>query len=230
VSSTIRRVCEQIGRDAPLEVALHGMNRIPLVRGLGSSSAAIVAGVAIAYRLSRMSDGRERGSVFVVAAAIEGHPDNVAAATFGGFTIVVDGGVERFDPHPQVSPVVLIPEHTRVSTDEARRRLATSISIEDAVFTASHAALTAAAIVHRPSSLVRAMRDRLHEPARLALVPEIAAMAERLRAANVPVCVSGSGPSLLAFDAVGGDVPDPGPGWRVLRTSVRANGVELLET
>jgi homoserine kinase len=229
VSSTIRRVAEQIGRDALPSFALHGSNRIPVERGLGSSSAAIVAGVALAFRLSNVFHARDRSSVFEVSAAIEGHPDNVAAATFGGFTIVAGGAVERFDAHRDLQPVVLVPDHVRVSTEEARRSLASSVPFEDAVYNASHAALTATAIVHRPASLFAAIGDRLHEARRLALVPDVARMFERLRAAGVPVCVSGSGPALLAFELEGVEVADPGDGWRILRLPVRPAGVEIVE-
>jgi hypothetical protein len=72
------------------------------------------------------------------------------------------------------------------------------------------------------------MRDRLHQDARLALVPEVRDVFDRLRAVNVPVCVSGSGPSLLAFEGARWPIPDLGDGWRVLRVPVRADGVEIL--
>jgi homoserine kinase len=73
------------------------------------------------------------------------------------------------------------------------------------------------------------MRDRLHQDARLALVPGVRAVFERLREANVPVCVSGSGPTLLAFERDGRPMPEPGEGWRALHVPVRGNGVEVIE-
>jgi homoserine kinase len=229
VSRAIRAVADATSRDAP-PFALRGVNRIPLERGLGSSSAAIVAGAALGYRLLGRSEAIERRAIFSIAAAIEGHADNVAAATFGGFTIVLGGErVERFDVHADVRPVVLVPERARISTEDARRRLPPSIAREDAVDNIARAAVTAAALISRPASLPRAIGDRLHEPARLALVPEVAAVLGSLRSAGVPACLSGSGPSLLAFERDAHDVPDPGAGWRVLRIGVRPAGVEVAE-
>lgn len=208
---------------------LHGANAIPLQSGLGSSAAATVAGIALVYALFDLSDGPHPPTAFTLAAEMEGHPDNAAAAAFGGFTIVLDDGfVRRFDPHPGLRPVVLVPEGVRLSTEEARGVLPAEVSREDAVFNLGHAALTAAAILHDPEMLFVAMRDRLHQDARLALVPEVRGVFERLRAGNVPVCVSGSGPTLLAFERDRWPVPVPGEGWRVLRVPVRRNGVEIV--
>jgi homoserine kinase len=213
-------------------IHLHGVNRIPLARGLGSSAAAAVAGAALVYALFELGNGPHGASphmAFSIAAVIEGHPDNAAAASFGGFTIVAGGDVERLEPHPDLRPVILIPEHIRVATDEARRVLPAMVSREDAVFNVGHAALTMARILRDPEGLRLAMADRLHQDARLALVPEVRAVFDRLHQANVPVCVSGSGPTLLAFERARWPVPDPGEEWRVLRVPVRRNGVEIIE-
>ena len=209
-------------------VYLHGVNRVPLESGLGSSAAAAVAGVALAYGL--LDPPHDPQTTFAVAADLEGHPDNAAAAVYGGFTLVAgEGLVQRFDPHPDLRPVVLVPEGVRLPTGEARRALPAQVSREDAVFNAAHAALMVAAILHDPGLLYPAMRDRLHQDVRLALVPEVRRVFERISAAEVPVCVSGAGPSLLAFEREGHAVPDPGDGWCVLRLPVRAVGVEVLE-
>jgi homoserine kinase len=209
---------------------LHGENRIPLARGLGSSAAAAVAGIALAYRLLDVdAPASFAGTAFGLASEMEGHPDNAAAAAFGGFTIVAGEEVERLDPHPELRPVLLIPEHLRVSTEEARRVLPQTVSREDAVFNVGHAALTMTRILQDPHRLRLAMADRLHQDARLAIVPDVRAVFDRLHAANVPVCVSGSGPTLLAFERDRLPIPDPGEGWRVLRVPVRRNGVEVIE-
>ena len=207
---------------------LHGVNRIPLARGLGSSAAAAVAGVALAYRILGVDDDGP-SHAFRLAAELEGHPDNAAAASFGGFTIVAGDDVERLDPHPDLRPVLLIPERIRVSTEEARRVLPRTVTREDAVFNIGHAALTIARILREPEHLRLAMADRLHQDARLALVPQIREVFDRLHAGNIAVCVSGSGPTLLAFERDRWPVPDPGDGWRVLRVPVRHNGVEVFE-
>ncbi len=208
---------------------LHGVNRIPLQRGLGSSAAAVVAGIALTYAFFDLAEGpHDPMTTFSFAAEFEGHPDNAAAAVFGGFTMAADDGlVRRFDPHPDVRPVVLIPEHVRLSTDEARRALPAQVPLEDAVYNARHAALTATALLREPDLLQVAMRDRLHQDVRLALVPEVREAFDLLRSKNVSVCVSGAGPSLLAFESDRFPVPDPGPGWRMLRISVRSAGVEI---
>ena len=110
---------------------LHGANRIPLQRGLGSSSAAIVAGVALAHALvDRANRSKDHGPVatFAIAAELEGHPDNAAAAVFGGFTIALPSGLaHRLDPHPDLRPVVLVPERTRLATSEARSALSETV-------------------------------------------------------------------------------------------------------
>jgi len=208
---------------------LHGVNRIPLARGLGSSAAAAVAGVALAYRILDLDDDGPPMHAFALASEMEGHPDNAAAAAFGGFTIVAGEEVERLEPHPDLRPVVLIPEHVRVSTEETRRVLPETVSRADAVFNIGHAALTIARILREPEHLRLAMADRLHQDARLALVPEVREVFDGLHAGNIAVCVSGSGPTLLAFERDRWPLPDPGEGWRVLRVPVRGNGVEVFE-
>lgn len=206
--------------------AMHGVNRVPLASGLGSSSAAVVAGVVAGLVLLGESPAAE--VVFPHAAAIEGHPDNAAPACFGGFTVATaDGFVRRLDVHPDVRPVLLVPD-MRLPTAEARAALPEHVARADAVFNAAHAALMVEALTRDPGLLHRALRDRLHQQVRLSLVPPVADVFERLREDGVPVCVSGAGPTLLAFD---GDhpVPDPGPGWRVHRPGVRAAGYEVAE-
>jgi homoserine kinase len=83
------------------------------------------------------------------------------------------------------------------------------------------------ALTRDPSLLLVAMRDRLHQAARLALVPSVGEVFDTIRASNVPVCVSGAGPSLLAFEIDGREVPHPGDAWTVLRPRVRAAGFEV---
>lgn len=210
--------------------ALHGVNRIPMERGLGSSSAAAVAGSALAAAL--LGAAAEEGLAFSTygsAAKLEGHPDNAAAAVFGGLTIVADGAVHRLDPHPDLRPAVLIPEAIRLPTEQARRALPDTVPRADAVFNLAHASLLVVALTREPDLIGWALNDRLHEDVRMALVPEVRTVLERLRAAQIPACVSGAGPSLLAFEGEGRVVPDPGPGWRLLRPGIRAGGVEIVE-
>jgi homoserine kinase len=206
--------------------SMRASNRVPLARGLGSSSAAVVAGAAAALAL--LGDDPSPGRVFTHAASIEGHPDNAAPACFGGFTIAMPGGlVRRLDPHADLQPVLLVPEHVHMPTDEARTALPDTVSRADAVFNLAHAALTVEAITQAPSLLAEALRDRLHQDVRLQLVPAAREVFEAVRDAGIPTCVSGSGPALLAFPGRDRDVPDPGSGWRVLPLALRPSGFEV---
>lgn len=212
---------------APLpSFALHGVNRIPLERGLGSSAAACVAGISLADRLLDL--GLEPEEVLELAVEMEGHPDNAAAVIAGGFTIAFGDGVIRLDPHPSLRPVALVPD-VRLPTTEARAALGDQIARADAVFNAAHAAATVVALTSEPALLTQTLDDRLHQDARLALVPTVRGVFRDLRAAGVPVCVSGAGPTLLAFELDDVSVPDPGEGWSVLRLAVAPAGVEVTE-
>jgi homoserine kinase len=206
---------------------LHGVNRIPLERGLGSSAAACVAGIALADRLLEL--GLEPEEVLDLAVEIEGHPDNAAAAIAGGFTLAFGDGVIRLDPHPSLRPVALIPMDVRLPTGEARDALEQQVALGDAVYNAAHAAATVVALTSEPGLLSQTLGDRLHQNVRLGLLPTVKAVFDELRAAGIPACVSGAGPTLLAFD--GGERPmlDPGVGWNVLRLAVSPIGVEITE-
>ena len=206
---------------------LHGDNRIPVGRGLGSSAAATIAGVAIADRLLQLS--LPPADVVRFAASLEGHPDNVAAAALGGLTLAYDAGIVRLDPSPDLTPVVLIPNALRLPTADARAALPDTISRADAVFTISRAAIAVVALTADPSMLPEALKDRLHQPYRLPLVPEANELYRTLRQTGVAVCVSGAGPALLAFDLEAAPVPDAPPGWTALRPAVRATGIQVLE-
>ncbi len=223
VSHVMASVAQVTGGTLP-PMRLDGLNRIPLERGLGSSSAAAVAGAAIALRI--LGEAATPDAVFGHAARIEGHPDNAGPAVFGGFTIALpDGTVHRFDPHPDLHPVALVPGD-RLPTAEARRALPEDVPREDAVFNVAHAALTVEALTRDPSLLGEALQDRLHQDARLALVPAVLEVFRSLRGAGVPVCVSGAGPTLLAFPREPLAVPE---GWRVIEPGIRSRGFELAE-
>lgn len=235
VSTTMASISALMEMPLP-PLALHGVNRIPLARGLGSSSAATVAGVVLASRVLDLGiDGwnveparRDALSVFMQAAKIEGHPDNAAPATYGGLTIVVDGSVHRLEPHPELRTVVLVPS-VRLDTASARGALPDRVPMTDAVFNLGHAALLVEALTNDPSLLQEALRDRLHQDARLELVPEMADQFDRIRALRrVPICVSGAGPSLLAFPLDGAEIPAEaleGPGgWRAMPLAIRRDG------
>jgi homoserine kinase len=231
VSRTIVAIAARMGLEPP-PFSLRGRNLIPLERGLGSSSSATVGGVVLASVVLGLGWEHDPATVFAAAAEIEGHPDNAAPAAFGGFTVALPGGtVHRFEPHPGLRPVAIVPD-VRLSTADARTALAPEVPRADAVFNAAHAALVLEALVRDPALLTVALRDRLHEDVRLALVPEVADAMEELRRARVPACVSGAGPTLLAFELEGGPtVPETialdHPSWRLLRPGVRSRGFDV---
>jgi homoserine kinase len=228
VSHAMASVAESSGRALP-PVALRSSNAIPLERGLGSSSAAVVAGALLAATLLELPEASDPAFLFDTARRLEGHPDNAAAAVYGGFTVAPpDGPVVRLDPHPDVRPVLLIPQGVRLATAEARSGLPDLVPRSDAVFNLAHAAMGAVAIAWRPDLLVLALRDRLHQDARLQRLPLVRTAFDEIVRAGVPVAVSGAGPSLIAFETEGGAMVDPGPGWRVLRPGLRASGAELI--
>lgn len=177
-------------------------NRIPLSRGLGSSAAAIVGGLAAA----NMAIGNvfSKQTLFQMATEIEGHPDNVAPAIFGGVTlsIVKDGKPEclSFLPKLDLKMVVAVPSFN-LPTKLARKALPSSVPMEDAVFNVGRAALLAGALLKGDLyHLKNALDDRLHQPYRKKLVP---GMEEVFQAANahgaVGTVLSGAGPCLIAF-------------------------------
>ena len=224
VTRAMRSMADEAGRALP-PLALRCANRIPLARGLGSSAAATVAGLAIADALLELSTSPTE--LIAMAAGLEGHPDNVAAAILGGFTISFGDGVVRLDPARDLSPVVLIPAHLRLPTTEARSILPETVTRADAIFNVARAAVGVVAFSTDPSLLAEALKDVLHQPYRLPLVPEAADLFSRLRGAGIAVCVSGAGPSLLAFETDEHPLPDVPDGWLTLRPGVRRTGAEI---
>jgi homoserine kinase len=230
VVTAMRLAAEESGRALP-PVAVRCRNRIPLERGLGSSSSAAVAGLVLADRLLGLGLAVAGPDLLGLAVRLEGHADNAAAALLGRITIATQGddgawSAARLEPHPSLRPVALVPEH-RTSTAAARRALPRQIPFADAAFTAGRAALLVHALTARPDLLERALEDRIHQRARLAVAPGSLELFERLRADGVPVCLAGSGPSLLAFEPDGGLATLPGEGWRALRLPIASTGVEV---
>jgi homoserine kinase len=178
-------------------------NQIPLARGLGSSGAAIIAGLSAFEVVTGKPLSTEK--LLAYAAEIEGHSDNIAAALLGSFVVscVTETGqvlAARIEWPDQVSAVVVIPDF-KVRTEEARAALPEIVSRGDAVFNIQRASLMVAAMTGRSYDLIReAMRDRLHQPYRAALVP---GLEEALGLERMPgllgVALSGSGPTVLAL-------------------------------
>ncbi|HEV8475028.1 MAG TPA: homoserine kinase [Methylomirabilota bacterium] len=201
VARGVRLAYEAAGR--PFKgVALRCVNRVPPARGLGSSAAAWVGGLLAGSRLSGADLPREE--LLALAARAEGHPDNVAAAIFGGLTVSCAGADGRVSAvslpvPPGLTWVALVPARS-ASTAEARAVLPPSVPRADAVFNVQRVALLLASLqVGRTDTLAAALDDRLHQPYRRVLFPWMEAVAGAARAAGALGCVlSGAGPSLLA--------------------------------
>jgi homoserine kinase len=177
-------------------------NAIPHGRGLGSSGAAIVSGIMAAKGLLEGIVDIDARALLALATEMEGHPDNVAPALFGGLTIawVSTSGPQhkRLMVHRGVSPLVLVPEHV-MSTALARSLQPESVPHEDAVFNVSRSALLIAALIQSPELLLAATEDRLHQSYRAQAMPETDALIALLRSKGFPAVVSGAGPSILVL-------------------------------
>jgi homoserine kinase len=169
-------------------------SQIPLTGGLGSSAAAIVAGVVAADHMFELD-----APLFDVAAELEGHPDNVAAALYGGFVIcTADGAPARFEPAPGLEGVLAIPPDA-VRTSEARAALPGEVPIDEAVFNASHAALLVLGLARGDLDLIgRGLADRIHQPRRAHLYPRSMELVERATELGaIGASISGAGPTVL---------------------------------
>jgi homoserine kinase len=203
VARGVSAAYEAAGRRFP-GCELTCVNRIPLSRGLGSSAAAWVGGLVAGNAL--LGAPLDRPALLALAARAEGHPDNVAAALFGGLTVSAggsEGAIAVALPVPSdLRWVALIPEVTS-ATSEARAVLPSSVPREDAVFNVQRVALLLAALqAGRPDVLGTALDDRLHQPYRLRLFPWMPSVADAARKAGALGCVlSGAGPALLAVVA-----------------------------
>lgn len=198
---TIRYAYEAVGHQAP-GIRIRARNGIPHGRGLGSSGSAVVAGLLAAKGLLDGVATFSDADLLRLATEIEGHPDNVAPALFGGLTIAwTDDETPRHKKllvHRGVSPLVFVPDRT-MSTSTARSVLDPAVSREDAVFNVSRSALLIAALTQSPDLLMAATEDRLHQNSRAAAMPETDALVRALRAAGFAAVVSGAGPSVLVL-------------------------------
>ncbi len=196
---------DHIGRRPP-GYAVRVRNPIPLGAGLGSSAAAVVGGLYAARAITERNVPQVE--MIQLATSLEGHADNVLPALLGGLVVCYrtpgpdgsEGDLRyfRMEPSERLVPIIAVPREG-FSTAEARRALPQDVSFGDAQFTASRAALLVGAMVSGAGSemLADAMDDRLHEPHRLRLMPETAAVHAELRAAGLPAALAGAGPSVL---------------------------------
>ena len=201
VVRSIAYAFESLGYQVPgLEVLAH--NSIPHGRGMGSSGAAIVSGIMAAKGLLEGIVELDSNELLRLATELEGHPDNVAPALFGGLTIawVTPEGPQfkKLIVHRGVSPLVAVPAAT-MSTALARSLQPESVPHEDAIFNVSRSALLIAALIQSPELLLAATEDKLHQSYRAGAMPETDALIRMLRAHGLAAVVSGARPSLLVL-------------------------------
>lgn len=234
--------------DQPPGIGLRCANRIPHGRGLGSSAAAIVAGILAARALSR--DGPDKLSadaVLGLATEMEGHPDNVAACLGGGLTIAwMVAGEPRMvhlEPLTWIKPVICVGP-APVRTELARRLLPELVSHREAAANAGRSALLVAALTQPsagPAALLDATRDWLHQDYRAPAMPGTVELVRRLREAGIPAVVSGAGPSVLALltdseqsdyrhhlDSLGSIVKETGIAWHTSSLDIERHGARVL--
>jgi homoserine kinase len=200
IAKTIIDACKAFGTEV---TGLHVecKNAIPQGRGLGSSAAAIVAGLVLASELTYARASEDE--LLQMANTIEGHPDNVAACLLGAMTIawLEDDGKANsvsMNVHPDISPVLAIPQ-TELDTHKARGLIPESIPHVDAAFNAGRSALLVAAMIGDPDFLLEATEDKLHQPFRAQAYPESMELVSQLREAQIAACISGAGPTVIAL-------------------------------
>ncbi|MDX5457568.1 homoserine kinase [Micromonospora tulbaghiae] len=230
IVTAMRATFDALGAQ-PAGLALECVNRIPQARGLGSSSAAIVAGVLAARAL--VADGEQRmddDAALRLAAELEGHPDNVAPCLLGGFTIAwtEPGGARAVSlpVAPAVRPTVFVPAE-RGLTSVARAALPATVPHADAASNAGRAALLVHALTADPALLLPATVDRLHQDQRAPGMPGTAALVAALRAADVAAVVSGAGPTVLALSEVPAGF-QAGTDWRRWELPIDVSGARVI--
>ncbi len=215
VVRSIAHAFASVGQELP-GLDLVARNAIPHGRGMGSSGAAIVSGIMAAKGLLEGVVEFDSQELLALATELEGHPDNVAPALFGGLTIawMTPEGPrhKKLIVHRGVSPLVAVPNETTMSTALARSLQPVSVPHEDAIFNVSRSALLIAALIQSPELLLEATEDKLHQSYRASAMPETDALIRMLRAEGLAAVVSGAGPSILVL---GSD-----PAQRLLATAL----------
>ena len=245
VIRAMRAAFAAIGEQPP-GIAISCRNEVPQGFGLGSSAAAIVAGVLAARALTAAgrpgagpADVLAEYDVLRLASDIEGHPDNVAACLLGGLTIAWQAEAElqvaRLTPLPELTPVLCVPA-LPLATKAARLVLPEQVPHAAAAANSARAALLIAALTGRPDLLLAGTEDFLHQPYRAAAIPATTDLIARLRTGGIPAVVSGAGPAVLALtvtsltgtaDDVARIAGATGTAWRVLPLQVDARGARV---
>jgi homoserine kinase len=238
VARAVRAAFDHVGVPQP-GLRLECRNDVPHGRGLGSSAAAVVAGLVAARGCLADPELLDDATVLALATTFEGHPDNAAAALFGGCTISWRSATgvpraERIDVRADLDPVVCRPAG-ELATSIARAMLPATVPHPDAAFNAGRAALLVQALIGHPELLLEATEDRLHQAQRAKAMPATAELMGRIRELGGAAVVSGAGPSVLVlgvgeatFDvvtnALGGS---GGHHWQVSRPGIDTVGALL---
>lgn len=229
-SNLIYKVAQLVFKEAGVsvpELSISMYSEIPLTRGLGSSASAIVGALVAANALigSPLTDDK----LFQMATALEGHPDNVGASLFGGIVVSAWDGERadyvRIEPHHRLETLVAIPAF-QLSTEKARHALPAQISMADAVFNVGRSSLLVAALASGELGIIRhAMKDRLHQPYRAALIPGMTTILDRAyHYGALGAALSGAGPTLIAF--VDAACPDKPGLERFLLETLKKEGID----
>lgn len=223
--------------DPPRGLILHCHNEIAHSRGVGSSAAAIVVGLAVGLALVRdgIDDAWSLTLINQLASDIEGHPDNASASVYGGCTLSWaddhGGGWRTVRPllHSQIRPIVFVPAAT-LSTEKARAVLGETVGLSVAASTAGRSALLIEAITRDPTLLLPATRDWLHQEARRSAYSYSMELVEWLREDGYAAAISGAGPAVLVLgtDENVAQIVGLGKEWRVLTPGVPDTGVRIV--
>lgn len=232
---SLKLVFDAVGEALP-GIRLSCKNSIPHGRGMGSSGAAVAGGVMLAAGLLSNKNFTEQ-QLLEFATKMEGHPDNVAPALFGGLTIawVDESGPhhKKLTVHRGISPLVLVAPN-EMSTKLARSLQPESVPHTDAVFNVSRSALLVAALTQSPELMMAATEDRLHQNYRASAMPETSKLISDLREKGHPAVVSGAGPSVLVLEGDPQDrllamdfVKRHFPTWQALALAVDFKGASV---
>ena len=237
VVKCIQHTFNHFGQKMPgLRIKAH--NIIPHGRGMGSSGAAVVSGIIAAKGLLEGIVKMSNSDLLELATELEGHPDNVAPALFGGLNIAWEDESgphnKKLFVHRGVSPLELVPSHT-MSTAKARSLQPESVPHEDAVFNVSRSALLVAALTQSPELLLAATEDRLHQDYRAEAMPETNALVQLMRENGHAAVVSGAGPSVLVLASDPAErlaaaklAAEKYPQWRALLLAVDFKGATVV--
>ncbi|MEY4391071.1 MAG: hypothetical protein RLZZ400_814 [Actinomycetota bacterium] len=237
VAKSIKFVFDRFQQKLP-GLRLRAHNQIPHGRGMGSSGAAVVSGIMAAKGLLEGIVEISNQDLLEMATSLEGHPDNVAPALFGGLTIAWEDESgphhKKLFVHRGVSPLELVPNQ-KMSTALARSLQPQSVPHDDAVFNVSRSALLIAALTQSPELLLAATEDRLHQDYRASAMPETEAVIELMRSHGHAAVVSGAGPSVLVlasdpFERIAAAklASEHYPQWRALLLAVDFKGATVL--